>query len=69
MINVDFDLLNKRIKEVNTYYLEGIVKQVIGLTIEVQGVKAFVGELCTIYNQENQPIKCEVVGFREDEVL
>lgn len=41
MINVDFDLLNKRIKEVNTYYLEGIVKQVIGLTIEVQGVKAF----------------------------
>lgn len=69
MINVDFDLLNKRIKKVNTYYLEGTVKQVIGLTIEVQGVKAFVGELCTIYNQENQPIKCEVVGFREDAVL
>ncbi|WP_291652317.1 flagellar protein export ATPase FliI [Clostridium sp.] len=69
MINVDFDLLNRRIKEVNTYYLEGTVKQVIGLTIEVQGVKAFVGELCTIYNQGNQPIKCEVVGFREDAVL
>lgn len=69
MINVDFDLLNRKIKEVNTYYLEGTVKQVIGLTIEVQGVKAFVGELCTIYNLENQPIKCEVVGFREDAVL
>ncbi|MDI9219179.1 MULTISPECIES: flagellar protein export ATPase FliI [Clostridium] len=69
MINVDFDLLNRKIKEVNTCYLEGTVKQVIGLTIEVQGVKAFVGELCTIYNLENQPIKCEVVGFREDAVL
>ncbi|GAA0085600.1 flagellar protein export ATPase FliI [Clostridium sp. CTA-7] len=69
MIDIDFDLLNKKIQEVNTYYLEGTVKQVIGLTIEVQGVKAFVGELCTVYNQENQPIKCEVVGFREDAVL
>ncbi|MCR1950181.1 flagellar protein export ATPase FliI [Clostridium sp. DSM 100503] len=69
MINVDFDLLNRKIKAVNTCYLEGTVKQVIGLTIEVQGVKAFVGELCTIYNLENQPIKCEVVGFREDAVL
>jgi flagellum-specific ATP synthase len=69
MIDIDFDLLNKKIQEVNTYYLEGTVKQVIGLTIEVQGVKAFVGELCTIYNQENEPIKCEVVGFRENAVL
>lgn len=69
MINIDFDLLNKKIQEVNSYYLEGTVKQVIGLTIEVQGVKAFVGELCTIYNQDNEPIKCEVVGFREDAVL
>ena len=69
MINIDFDLLNKKVKEANTYYLEGTVKQIIGLTVEVQGVKAFVGELCTIYNQDNLPIKCEVVGFREDAVL
>ncbi|KLE15040.1 flagellar protein export ATPase FliI [Clostridium sp. C8] len=69
MINIDFDLLNKKVKEANTYYLEGTVKQIIGLTVEVQGVKAFVGELCTIYNQDDNPIKCEVVGFREDAVL
>lgn len=69
MINIDFDMLNKKIKEVNTTYCEGIVKQVIGLTIEVQGVQAFVGELCTIYNLENKPVNCEVVGFREDAVL
>lgn len=69
MINIDFDMLNKKIQEINTTYCEGIVKQVIGLTIEVQGIQAFVGELCTIYNLENKPINCEVVGFREDAVL
>ena len=69
MINVDFNAINKKMKEVNTHYLEGTVKEVIGLTIEVQGVKAFVGELCTIYNQDGHPIKCEVVGFRKDAVL
>lgn len=69
MINIDFNEINKKLKEVKTYYLEGIVKEVIGLTIEVQGIKAFVGELCTIYNQDNKPIKCEVVGFRKDAIL
>ena len=69
MINLDFDLLKMKANEINTKYVEGTVKQVIGLTIEVQGVKAFVGELCTIYNLDNNPIKCEVVGFRKDAVL
>lgn len=69
MINLDFNLLKKKVNEVNTKYIEGTVKQVIGLTIEVQGVNAFVGELCTIYNIDNNPIKCEVVGFRKDTVL
>ena len=69
MISIDFNMLNKKLNEINPTYSEGKVKQVIGLTIEVQGIKGFVGELCTIYNQENKPISCEVVGFREDAVL
>ena len=69
MINLDFALIKMKANEINTKYVEGTVKQVIGLTIEVQGVKAFVGELCTIYNLDNNPIKCEVVGFRKDAVL
>ena len=68
-MNIDFDEVTKRVLKVNTNYLEGTVKQVIGLTIEVQGIKTFVGELCTIYNLNNEEIKCEVVGFREDAVL
>ena len=68
-MRVDFNEVTKRVLKVNTNYLEGTVKQVIGLTIEVQGIKTFVGELCTIYNLSNEEIKCEVVGFREDAVL
>ena len=68
-MRVDFNEVTKRVLKVNTNYLEGPVKQVIGLTIEVQGIKTFVGELCTIYNLSNEEIKCEVVGFREDAVL
>ena len=69
MLDINFDLLNKTVREVNTHYIEGTVKEVIGLTIEVKGIRAFVGELCTIYNQEGKEVKCEVVGFREDAVL
>lgn len=69
MINIDFEKIYKEIDEINIDYLEGKVKEVIGLTIEVEGIRAFVGELCTIYNQEDKPIKCEVVGFRKDAVL
>jgi len=65
----DFKYINKRIRETNYYYSEGIVKKVIGLTIEVDGIKSFIGEVCTIYNQQNVPIDCEVVGFRENNVI
>ncbi|OFI06807.1 putative ATP synthase YscN [Clostridium acetireducens DSM 10703] len=69
MLNLDFQSLNKKISKCNYNYIEGIVKNVIGLTIEVEGIKAFVGEVCTIYNEKNNTIKCEVVGFREDNVI
>ncbi|GAB6167701.1 flagellar protein export ATPase FliI [Clostridium carnis] len=69
MIDIDFKGITKRVNEINPVYYEGKVKQVIGLTIEVQGIKGFVGELCTIYNLDNKEVKCEVVGFREDAVL
>ena len=69
MLNIDFQTIKEKVKEVNNVYYEGTVKQIIGLTIEVQGIKAFVGELCTIINGENKPISCEVVGFRADSVL
>lgn len=69
MINIDYSKLEKKISEANTIFTEGKVTKVIGLTIEAEGIKAFVGELCTIYNELNNSIKCEVVGFRDNAVL
>lgn len=64
-----FQLINKKIRETTFYQIEGIVKKVIGLTIEVEGIKSFIGEVCIIYNERNNPIDCEVVGFKEKDVI
>lgn len=68
-LDLDFKRLMKKVNTISTIYSEGIVKKVIGLTIEVQGIKAFVGELCVIYNEKNKPVNCEVVGFKEEFVI
>lgn len=68
-LDVDFEKLIKRVNGTSVIYSEGIVRKVIGLTIEVQGIKAFVGELCIIYNENENPINCEVVGFKEEFVV
>lgn len=69
MININFSLLNKKIEKNNYTYSEGIVNKVIGLTVEVEGIRAFVGEMCTVYGEKENPIPCEVVGFRENNVI
>ncbi|MCR3757826.1 flagellar protein export ATPase FliI [Clostridium felsineum] len=69
MIDINFDKVIEEVRECKTEYVEGIVNKVVGLTIEVDGIKAFVGEVCTIYNERNRPIQCEVVGFNEGHVI
>ncbi|MCB2288873.1 flagellar protein export ATPase FliI [Clostridium sp. CS001] len=69
MIAVDFEHLMKKIPGINYTYSEGVVKNVIGLTIEVQGITAFVGEVCKIYNISNEEVSCEVVGFKNMDVI
>lgn len=69
VLMIDFEGLNRSVSECRTSYSEGKVTKVIGLTIEVEGIKAFVGELCTIYNDKNNQIICEVVGFKENNVI
>lgn len=69
MININFKLIKQKINEIETTYYEGVVKEVIGLIIEVEGIKAFVGEVCTIFNIKNEEVNCEVVGFRDERVL
>lgn len=69
LINVDYNSIIDSVKACNTVYCEGVVKKVIGLTIEVEGIRAFVGELCNVYDSVGNSISCEVVGFKEDIVI
>jgi flagellum-specific ATP synthase len=53
-----------------TVVRRGRVTQVIGLTIEAQGLHAQIGELCYIVSEEGQAeIAAEVMGFRDDRTL
>jgi flagellum-specific ATP synthase len=45
--------------------LSGKVRQVIGLTLEVGGLRSFVGEVCQIESLTGEPVDAEVVGFRD----
>ncbi len=49
--------------------ISGRVAQVVGLVIEAHGPNARVGDLCLIEVGPDEPIQCEVVGFRGDRVL
>lgn len=69
MMNLDFDRLKQRVSDIKEVVAEGKVTKIIGLTVEVEGLKAFVGELCIIYNYANEAINCEVVGFKGDNII
>ncbi|MCS6803384.1 MAG: FliI/YscN family ATPase [Chloroflexota bacterium] len=49
---------------------EGRVVQVIGLTIEAQGLMSRIGELCSLHLENGHPpITAEVVGFKGDRIM
>ena len=60
------DIINntKTIKQI------GKITEIIGLTIESDGPKSSIGDLCYIYNDYNdKPTMAEVVGFKKDKIL
>jgi len=66
----DFDRCRQFVENGNFYSTAGKVTQVIGLTILVQGIKGFVGEVCRILLDGKSPaVLAEVVGFRDRQVL
>ncbi len=67
---IDLTPYHLLLEEVNTIQVNGRVTKLIGLVIEGQIPGASVGELCEIYPLEaKNPIKAEVVGFRNDKVF
>lgn len=60
----------RKVLEKNTFYNSyGKVKEVIGLTIQVEGIKSFVGEVCEIILDKNEYVQAEVVGFKGNTAL
>ncbi|NMA15552.1 MAG: FliI/YscN family ATPase, partial [Clostridia bacterium] len=48
----------------------GIVTKVVGLTIEAEGIKAAVGEICRIFSEESSRFSlAEVMGFRAETTI
>jgi len=68
--SVNWELYQQALANTVTVVRRGRVMQVIGLTIEAQGLKAQIGELCYIASQEGQAeIPAEVMGFRDSRTL
>ena len=66
----DFDRCRQYVENSSFYSTAGKVTQVIGLTIMVQGIKGFVGEVCEILlDEKGRTVIAEVVGFKDRQVL
>ena len=55
-------------EKTNPLNFKGYITEIVGLIIKAQGPKASVGELCYILNDDNK-IPCEVMGFKDKEIL
>lgn len=70
MNNLSADRYIEHLKHVDPIRVNGKVTQVIGLTVESEGPDASIGEVCYIYpSKAAQPLKAEVVGFRDNKVI
>lgn len=67
---IDLSRWRSRLREAKLLKLTGRVTKVIGLTVEVQGINASIGEVCEIVVPgEPEAIRAEVVGFRDGSTL
>ncbi|WP_055108464.1 flagellar protein export ATPase FliI [Paenibacillus ihumii] len=58
------------LRQMDPVRINGKVTQVIGLMIESEGPDASIGDLCYIYpSKSSEPLRAEVVGFRDNKVL
>ncbi|MDW7651568.1 MAG: flagellar protein export ATPase FliI [Bacillota bacterium] len=70
MSNLDLSPYISSVEKFPQVKVIGRVTQVVGLTIEVRGLQAFVGEVCKIFvHPDSPPVAAEVVGFKNGHVL
>lgn len=69
-VSIDLNPYKERVQRARVIKPIGKVTRVIGLMIEVQGIMARIGEVCDITVQgEVEPVRAEVVGFRDQHSL
>lgn len=66
---VDLSALIQKVEATETINVRGRVTEVTGLVIKamVPGVK--IGEVCHVHSGSEEPVVCEVVGFRDEAVM
>lgn len=70
MIKLPIGRYTKRLESRNFYTKYGKVSEVVGLTIRVEGIQVFIGEVCEILLPlQNKQTLGEVVGFSKNQVL
>lgn len=70
MFELPFEAYQNELNKRNYYLKMGKVSQVTGLIIKVEGLDAFVGEVCVIHIKSSDRIALsEVVGFVDETVL
>lgn len=70
MKTIDFERLNKKVREIETLEYSGTVCKIIGLTVESLGPASKIGDMCKIYSLDKKSfIYAEVVGFKENMIL
>lgn len=69
-IEIPFENYLIQAKKYPFYSVYGKVSEVVGLVIKVEGLQAFVGEVCEVYaNESGKKTVTEVVGFVKQTVL
>src|SRR4051812_36693983 len=70
-LQLDVDLARYRAiaHGLDTIRVTGRVQQVVGLSMEVDGLSARLGDVCSIERVGEPPIQAEIVGFREGRTL
>ncbi|MGE5620279.1 MAG: FliI/YscN family ATPase [Sphingomonadaceae bacterium] len=64
------DRYRRLLEQIDPVSCRGKVVQVVGLTVEVEGLASRIGEMCFIYPEKGQlPVSAEVIGFRGGRLL
>jgi len=68
-MDISFEKEIQAVKSWSGLSPSGVVTQIIGLLIESNGPSVHLGELCHIINKQGVAVPCEVVGFKDNQVL